>query len=410
MGRNQESLTPADEMKVLLAHNFYRSGSPSGEDAVYRSERNLLETTADVISYERHNDDIDVSTITDKLRLVVETGWSRKVYEELSTIIRKAQPDIAHFHNTFPQISPSAYAACRDNNVPVVQTLHNFRFICPGGLLLRDGRPCEDCIGTNLFPALRYRCYRNSLPETAAVVWMLAKNRWDRTYQTLVNRYIALTEFASSRLIAGGLPRERIVVKPNFVADIPMPGDGKGGYAVYVGRLSVEKGLRTVMSAWKHLPEVPLKILGEGPLRQELEQAIARDNLPVDYLGFCDRTTIVDLVGRAAFQIVPSEWYEGFPMVIVDAFACGTPVVSSRIGSLDEIVEEGITGMKFEPRNPVDLANKVRALWADPARQISLRSTTREIFDTHFSGVKNHEALMKIYEAAINDHLGTIRE
>ena len=396
-------------MKVLLAHNFYRTAVPSGEDTVYRNERRLLEANADVIPYERHNDAIDDSNLTKKMSLAFDAAWSREVYEELSVIVRKTRPDIAHFHNTFPRISPSAYAACRDHGVPVIQTLHNFRFICPGGLLLRDGRPCEDCVGTNLLPALRHRCYRKSFAVTAAVVWMLTHNRRHGTYQNMVNRYIALTEFAADRLIAGGLPRERVTVKPNFVADVPTPGPGNGRYAVYVGRLSAEKGIRTMLSAWKHLSKVPLKILGDGPYRQEVEAAIVRDKLPAECLGFCDRIATIDVVSRAAFQIVPSEWYEGFPMVIVEAYACGTPVVASRIGSLDEVVEEGVTGVKFEPGNPMDLAEKVSALWADRVRQTSLRRTTREIFEQKFSGEKNYEALMTIYESAISDHVRTVR-
>jgi hypothetical protein len=143
-----------------------------------------------------------------------------KTYEAVSRLVKRTRPDIAHFHNTFPQISSSAYAACRDNGVPVVQTLHNFRFICPGGLLLRDGHPCEDCVGTTLMPALRHRCYRSSLPATGALVWMLIRNRLEGTYQTQVNCYIALTEFAAGRLIAGGIPKDRICIKPNFAPDI----------------------------------------------------------------------------------------------------------------------------------------------------------------------------------------------
>lgn len=397
-------------MKVLLAHNFYRTAVPSGEDTVYRNERRLLEANADVIPYERHNDAIDDSNLTKKMSLAFDAAWSREVYEELSVIVRKTRPDIAHFHNTFPRISPSAYAACRDHGVPVIQTLHNFRFICPGGLLLRDGRPCEDCVGTNLLPALRHRCYRKSFAATAAVVWMLTRNRWHGTYQNMVNRYIALTEFAADRLIAGGLPRERVTVKPNFVADVPTPGPGNGRYAVYVGRLSAEKGIRTMLSAWKHLSKVPLKILGDGPYRQEVEAAIVRDKLPAECLGFCDRLATIEVVSRAAFQIVPSEWYEGFPMVIVEAYACGTPVVASRIGSLDEVVEEGVTGVKFEPGNPMDLAEKVSALWADRIRQAGLRHTTRDIFEQKFSGKKNYEALMTIYASAISDHVRTAEE
>lgn len=239
---------------------------------------------------------------------------------------------------------------------------------------------------------------------------MLLRNRWQGTYTTLVNRYIALTEFAAGKLIVGGLPRDRMSVKPNFVTGISTPGPGEGGYAVYVGRLSEEKGVRTMISAWKLLPGVPLKILGDGPLRQELERLAAIEKLPIEFLGFCDHATVADVVRRAAFQVVPSECYEGFPMVIVEAYACGTPVVASRIGSLDEIVEEGVTGVKFEPGNPRDLSDKVNALWADRARQTMLRRTAQESLEMKFSGEKNYEALMAIYEAAIKDHTQTKRD
>ena len=387
-----------NRLKILLSHNFYRSSRPSGEDVVYRNERALLESHADVIPYERFNDSIDESTLGKKLQLALDGAWSRHTYTELSALIKHRRPDIAHFHNTFPLISPSAYAACRDNGVPVVQTLHNFRLICPGGLLMRDGRPCEDCVGTNLLPALRYRCYRGSLPATGALVWMLMSNRWQGAYQTLVNRYIALTAFAASRLIAGGLPTDRISIKPNFAPDLSEPGPGDGGYAVYVGRLSAEKGLLTLFSAWKLLPHIPLKILGDGPLRQELTDLAIQTKLPVEFLGFCDSPRIIDMMGRAALLVVPSEWYEGFPMVVLEAYACGTPVVCSRIGSLNEIVEEGVAGVKFDPGNPQDLAEKVQMLWDNSERRKSMRGTVRKTYENNYSAEKNFQDLMRIYE------------
>jgi glycosyltransferase involved in cell wall biosynthesis len=321
-------------MKILLVHDHYRSSAPSGEDQVFRNELTLLKKHGvDVTTFERFNDDINDSSRIKRLKLARDTAWSPTTYQDLSELVSEIRPDIAHFHNTFPLISPSAYLACREYGVPVVQTLHNFRLICPGALLIRDGRPCEDCVGTNLLPALRYRRYRGSLPATGALVWMLMRNRWHGTYTTLVNRYIALTEFAAGRLIAGGLPRDRMSVKPNFSPNISVPGTGDGGYVVYVGRLSEEKGVRTLLTAWKLVAGIPLKIMGDGPLRKELELIAMRDNISAEFLGFCDRPTIVDIVGRATFQIIPSEWYEGFPMVVVEAYACGTPVVASRIRS-----------------------------------------------------------------------------
>jgi glycosyltransferase involved in cell wall biosynthesis len=397
-------------MRVLLAHNFYRSSAPSGEDAAFRNEKALLEDKGvDVVAYEMFNDKIDASSFAHRARLALNTSWSNSTYDSVGHLIKQTKPDIAHFHNTFPQISPSAYAACRDNDVPVVQTLHNFRFICPGGLLLRDNRPCEDCVGSNLLPAMRHRCYRGSLPATGALVWMLVRNRWHGTYTTLVNRYIALTEFAAGRLIAGGLPRDRMSIKPNFAPSSSEPGPGDGGYVVYVGRLSAEKGLRTLISAWKLLPQIPLKILGDGPLRQELVDLTVQNKLNVEFLGFCDRPTIIDNIGRAVLQVVPSECYEGFPMVILEAYACGTPVVCSRIGSLNEIVEEGATGVKFDPGNPLDLAAKIQMLWDDSERRKSMRETVRMAFDNNFSAKKNFEALMAIYEMTIRSHAQTTR-
>jgi glycosyltransferase involved in cell wall biosynthesis len=303
---------------------------------------------------------------------------------------------VAHFHNTFPLISPSAYAACQDNGVPVVQTLHNYRLICANALLLREGRPCEACVGTSLLPALRYRCYRGSLPATGAVVWMLARNRRRGTYRRLVDRYIALTHFAAGRLIAGGLPAERMTVKPNFLDAPPIGAETRENFAVYVGRLSAEKGVRTLLEAWRHVPSLPLKIAGEGPLRAEVTDAAARHGLAVEVLGQRPRDEVLSLVRRAALQIVPSEWYEGFPMVILEAYASATPVVAARIGSLAEIVAHERTGLLFSPGDAADLAVKVQALANSPARQDYGRAA-RAVFEQKYTPERNLAQLMDIY-------------
>lgn len=389
-------------MKVLLAHNFYRSSAPSGEDSVFHNEKALLSDNGiDVVTYEMFNDKINTLTFAQRARLALDTAWSNDSYDAVSHLIKQTKPDIAHFHNTFPQISPSAYAACRDSGVPVVQTLHNFRLICPGGLLMRNGRLCEDCVGTSLIPAMRHRCYRGSLPATGAVVWMLMRNRWHGTYQTMVNRYIALTEFAASRLIAGGLPRDSISVKPNSVAGVSTPGMGGGGYVLFVGRLSKEKGVRTLLNAWKRLRGVPLKIIGDGVLKPELEDIADHDGLPVEFLGFRSQPDVLKYIGRAEFIVVPSECYETFGMAVIEAYACGTPVIASRIGSLNEIVEEGVTGVKFDPCNPQDLAEKVQMLWDNSEQRKHMRETVRKTFESNYSAEKNLQALVSIYENTI---------
>jgi len=391
-------------MRIVLAHDHYRSTAPSGEDAVFRNERALLEKNQnEVIAFERFNDDIDDARLRNRLRVALDGAWSKSTYEELSDLVRTTRPDLVHFHNTFPLISPSAYAACQDNGVPVVQTLHNYRLVCAGALLTRNGQPCEDCVGTSLLPALRHRCYRGSLPATGAVVWMLASNRRRGVYQRLVNRYIALTEFAASRLIAGGLPSCRMEIKPNFLPDAPLAGRGDGNYAIYVGRLSEEKGIRTLLEAWKRINGFPLKILGDGPLRGELEQQARRSALAIEFLGTRPREEVLDMVAAAEIQIVPSEWYEGFPMVVLEAYACGTPVLGSRIGSLDEIIVEGESGGKFEPQNPDDLVNRLNMLRADRSRLLAMRRGARALFEEKYTADRNYSKLLEIYDRARAD-------
>ena len=391
-------------MKVLLAHDYYRSTAPSGEDAVFRNELELLESNGnEVVLFERFNDDIDDSTFKKSLGVALEGAWSKTAYRDITEIIRQARPDVAHFHNIFPLISPSAYAACQDNGVPVVQTLHNYRFICPGALLMREGKPCEACVGTSLLPALRYRCYRGSLAATGAQVWTIASNRWRGSYRNNVNRYIALTQFAVNKLTTGGLPRERIEVKSNFLPAVPAVGMGGGGYALYAGRLSAEKGIQTLINAWKDIQGLQLKVFGDGVLRAQLVEQVQQDGSNVEFMGFRPAEDILACASRAEMMIIPSECYEGFPMAVLEAYACGTPVVASRIGSLDEIVVEGKTGVKFEPGNAMDLVKKVNFLLSDKAGLIEMRRHARAMFDNNYTAEKNYIQLMGIYQRAIED-------
>ena len=389
-------------MKVLLCHAYYRQRG--GEDSVYENERTLLKKNdIETFTYTLSNNEIDNSTLTRRFRLARDTAWSNRAYSEISKFIRRTRPNVAHFHNTFPLLSPSVYAACHDNDVPVVQTLHNYRLICPGAMLQRDGKPCEACVGNTLFPALRYRCYRGSFAGTAAVVWMLTRNRWMGTYRRLVNRYIALTNFSAGRLVDGGLPEERISVKPNFLPDPPAVGDGGGGYAIYVGRLSQEKGVDILLSAWRNIKDMPLKIIGDGVLRAPLEEHARQHNLKVEFLGFKPRDFVLEAVRSATIQIVPSMCYEGLPMVIPEAYACGTPVVAARLGSLEEVVEEGETGFKFTPGDAHDLARVVNGLWANQSELGALRRNVRTTFEQKYTAEINYRILMDIYAKALSD-------
>lgn len=388
-------------MKLLLAHEFYRSSAPSGEDAVFMNERAMLEKSGiEVVTHEIHNDDIDDSSLAKRIGLGINTIWSRKSYKSFIQLIDTHKPDIVHVHNTFPLFSPSIYKACRDKNVPVVQTLHNFRLICPGALLQRNNSPCEDCIGGSLLSSIRHACYRDSVLATLPLTGMIAYNRFNNNYNQ-VDQYIALTEFAASRLIAAGLPKDRVTVKPNFLPSPPKPGASKSEYAVYVGRISDEKGVRTMINAWSELKHIPLQVLGDGPLRVELEQYCKSKDLPVTFHGPVSRDSVIDIVSNAAFQIIPSEWYEGFPMVVLEAFATSTPVLASKIGSLNEIIVEGENGLKFEAGNSSDLAEKAKQLWQSPDLLKKMGVSARKNFDEKYTEEKNIHYLKNIYNKLI---------
>jgi glycosyltransferase involved in cell wall biosynthesis len=390
-------------MKVLLVHNKYRTSAPSGEDIAVGNERRMLQARGvEVIAFERCNDDLDDSTLMAKTAAAVNTIWSQRSRSELRKVLRKERPDIVHVHNTFSMLSPSVYGACRTEGVPVVQTLHNFRFFCPSALFLRDGKPCEDCVDKSLLQSVRYRCYRGSFGATATLAGMLALHRAIGTYSHDIARYIALTQFALGKVAKAGISPHKLVVKPNFVPDPPSPGRGGGGYIVFVGRLLEGKGTETLLAAWRRLPSVKLKIIGDGALRPRLEAIAREEHLNVEFAGPQSRAFVLEAIANADLLIVPSEWYEGFPMVIAESFACGTPVLASRIGSLEELIEEGVTGRQFKPADPEGLAHAVRATLADEPGLQRMRANARAYFDAHLTEAANFAQLMNIYAGIVD--------
>jgi glycosyltransferase involved in cell wall biosynthesis len=380
-------------------HNHYQQAG--GEDEVFLGEARLLEQQGhEVTRYVAHND--RVASIG-RLALAAGTIWNRESQREIRALIRAERPDVVHVHNTLPLISPSVYFSAAAEGVPVVQTVHNYRHLCANGLLLRDGAPCHDCVGRRVgLPGIVHACYRESRAATAAVVAMTGVHRALGTWARRIAVYIALTEFARARLVEGGLPAERIVVKPNFVDPDPGVGRGAGGYAVFVGRLAPEKGVRTLVAAWRALgAALPLRIVGDGPLAPEVARAAAE--VPgVTWLGRLPPTEVLALVRDAACLVCPSEWYETFGRVIVEAFAGGTPVVASNIGALAELVRPGETGLLFPPGDPAGLAAAVRELLADLPRLARMRVAARAEFERQFTAERNYEMLVEIYGRAIS--------
>ena len=390
-------------LKVVSVYNRYLNRG--GEDEVFESEARLL-----------NQNGCSVTLITEhvsaphgpreKIGMALDAVWSRSWFDKFQSLLREVGPDLVHVHNVFPVMSPSIYYACREAGVPVVQTLHNYRLFCPAATFFRDGQICEECVQHSLWRSVRYACYRNSRPATATVALTLAVHRRRGTWARLVDCYIALTEFARQKFIEVDLPAGKIVVKPNFVYPDPGARNGRGEYALFVGRLSPEKGLRTLLAAWQRLRNcVPLRIVGEGPLRPELEAVASRRSLSnISFEGRLPRDKTVEAIKSARLLVFPSEWYETFGLAIAETFACSVPVVASRLGAVEEIVEDGRTGLHFTPGDPDDLAAKVEWAWTHPERMEEMGRAARAEYEAKYTAERNYQLLMDIYQRAIAAH------
>lgn len=388
-------------MKILVIHNYYQQSG--GEDQVFVAESSMLEKHGcRVFRYMVHNDSIKRVNF---LVLARYTLWNKAIANELRDVIRQARPDVIHFHNTFPLISPSAYYAARAEGIPVVQTLHNYRLLCPNALFFHDGHVCEDCMGKFMpWPGVLHACYRGSRAASTMIVAMLSVHRVLRTYSRMVDMYITLTNFARLKFIQGGFPAEKIAVKPNFVASDFDIGNGQGGYVLFVGRLTQEKGINTLLLAWEKIGcRIPLKIAGDGQLRSQMERLTHKLGLKdVEILGHLPTKEVVSLIKNSRFIVFPSECYENFPVTIAEAYACSVPVIASKLGAMEEIVEDGKTGLQFTPGDPTDLAEKVEWAWMHPKEIMDMRFEARKEYEEKYTAEHNYEMLMEIYKKAAN--------
>jgi glycosyltransferase involved in cell wall biosynthesis len=385
-----------------MVHNYYQQWG--GEDASTEQELRLLRGEGhDVRFYKRHNDEIEGLSPLRKLLLFFEPTWSSKSYRELRNILQEFHPEIVHFHNFFPLISPGAYYACKQSGAAVIQTLRNYRLFCPVGTFFRSGRICEECIRHSLLRSVRYGCYHNSRLQTSSVALMLLVHRLLKTWSRKVDTYIALTEFSRGRFIDGGIPGSSIVVRPNFLEKDPGPGEHNREYAVFVGRLSSEKGLRILLEAWRSLSEeIPLKVIGDGPLRPWLEDYVDEYNLKeVDLLGFIPPQEVFKHLKKAQFLIMPSIWYETFGRTVIEAYATQTPVVVSNMGAMASLVKDGKTGLLFEAGDSSDLSEKVKWLWLHQAHRMKMAKVARAEFKEKYTADRNYSLLLEIYKHAV---------
>lgn len=383
--------TTGRPLRVLIAHNRYQLRG--GEDAVVESERDLLRAHGHTVAtYERSNDEL---AHIGAARGALDSVWSARTMADLDVLIDRFQPDVLHVHNILARVSPAIFHAAARRGVATVMTLHNFRLLCPQGLLLRNGHPCEDCVGHLPWRGVLHGCYRGSPAQTAIVAAGTVVHRWAGTWQHRVDRYIALNAFCRDRFLAGGLPAEKLRIKPNFVDLAPPLQQSRHGL-LFVGRLSEEKGLAVLAEALRHqpLPE-PVQIAGEGPLAPVLNA------LPgASPLGAQPPEAVYRLMARARALVLPSIWYENFPRTLVEAYACALPVIASRLGAMAALVQHGHTGLLFNPGDAEDLARTLAWALAHPGELARMGQAARQHYEAELTGAANHRQLLQIYEEA----------
>jgi glycosyltransferase involved in cell wall biosynthesis len=392
-------------MNILIIHNSYQQ--PGGEDVVVGQETRLLGRNGHRVRiYRRSNDEIDDLSFGQRLGLISRIVSASDSKHAVRGILRDFKPDIVHVHNTFAMVSPSVYEVCEEENVPVVQTLHNYRLLCPAATLYRDGGPCEECVTHSLLRSVRHGCYRDSRVMSGAIALMLQTHRSRQTWNRRIDTYIAISRFARDKFVQAGLPAHKISVKPHFVEPDPGERSHPGDYALFLGRLAPEKGLLTLLEAWERLPStVPLVIAGDGPMRPSLEAEVVRKRLQsVHFAGRLRRDEAYGAMKKAAFLVVPSVWYEPFGLVIAEAFACGTPVLGAFVGAIQEMLDDEVTGLHFAPGDPDALAKKVEWAWGHSPELAAMGRAARRVYEDRYTANENYDLLMNIYASAIDTH------
>ncbi|MMZ46452.1 Alpha-D-kanosaminyltransferase [compost metagenome] len=391
--------------KVLIIHNFYQQSG--GEDKVVEQESAMLRSRGiETEHYYVHNDSIQSRGLANMAKLAVEAVWSLPEFKRIKKLLLQVKPDVVHVHNFFPVISPSVYHACERLGIPVVQTLHNYRLICPAATFMRGNKVCEKCLHGTLLHSIRHGCYRGSQLQTIPVAAMIKLNDLIGTWQHKVSRYIALTEFARDKFAESGIPLDRIAVKPNFIhhKKVKTQYDPNDRYLLFVGRISAEKGVRNLLQAWSQLEDrdgLSLVIIGDGPEKAELAAAYPQED--VRFLGKQDGDTVLDCMSRAMYVMVPSIWYEGFPMTIVESFSVGTPVLCSRLGALEEVVEDGVTGFHFQHDDLENIKTVIRCAVAYE-NYAAMRQKVSENYAARYTEEVNVKQLMAIYSEAMEEH------
>ena len=388
-------------MRILQVHNYYQNYG--GECHVVDTEKKLLEDNGhEVVQYTRHSSDIDSWCVSKKAITLASIPYNLAASKSISKFIKHVQPDVAHVHNVFPLISPSAYSVLAKASIPVVQTVHNYRFMCPNGMFFIKEKICEECQTRGYSSAVRNRCMRDSFVVSALYATAIA-NAWrTKIIPDNIARYIVLNRFVFEKLEIAGIPRKKLVICGNFINSNIKPALNKMRYILYLGRLSSEKGIKTLLKSLVHSNEVVLKIAGTGPDEHVL-RSYASEHLVnrVEFLGFVEGEEKQRLISQAICLIVPSEWYENFPISVLESLSLGTPVIASRIGGLPDMVNHGATGFLFNPGDTNELSRFINILWEndDIVKQMSNQAATAA--ETKFNPSGHLKGLIDIYNDAI---------
>jgi glycosyltransferase involved in cell wall biosynthesis len=383
-----------------MAHNYTQGFATGGEAHVFEDESRILEEKGhEVYKLYCSNSEATDSSVYGKLRAFWFAPWSPEGYSRMAKTIKEFKPEVIHLHNFFLIFSPSVFKAAHDYNVPIVVTLHNYRMVSPCSQLLRNGSICEKCVGRNPWRILIYRCYRNSFLASLLRYRIYYLSRKIHKWEKYVDNFIALTEFGKEKLIKSGLPAEKISVVPNCVAD-PILGEGvtDPGYgALFVGTLTVDKGVRQLIEAWREI-NYPLTVVGDGNLKDELERS-APDN--VKFIGVQKREEVAAQFKKCSFFVMPSIWYEGFGLVNIEAMAMGRGIAVSGHGAVGSVVEDGVTGLHFVPGDVKDMQEKINRLISEPGLSKKLGLGGRDEYLQKFTPARHYQNLMKLYKSVV---------
>lgn len=395
----------ANGLRVLVVHNRYRSEQPSGENNVVDQEVALLAGAGhDVGVFERRSDEIASMSPLGRAAVPLLVPWNPAVRAELAARLKTERPDIVHVHNTFPLLSPAVLGACADAGVPVVATLHNYMMVCAPGTLYRDGQVCTACTGKSPLPAVRHGCYRGSGLATVPMATSMMVNR--RRWWSTVARFFCISAAQRAMLVQSGMPARRLDVKYNFVREPGIRRAGTGEHVLYLGRMTEEKGVRLLMTAWDSIEAagglgMPLVLAGTGPLQDEVAQW-ARDRDDVRYVGLRSAAECGELISRAATVVAPSAWLEAFGLVVVEAMAAGVPAVASAHGAFVELVEDGVSGLLHRPGDAGALAVCLRRMVSSQERNREMGASARRRYERDFTPSVGLGRLEAGYRAAIN--------